>query len=324
VVNQENKQRAPAGTMCPTSLLRHGMVGRLARRNVPLSGMLGRRQLSSGASSAVAATALREHIDKSGVDQAFFHVNLSEVVRQYVRWCDQLPRVKPHYAVKCNNDPRVLATLADLGCDFDCASASEMDALLDIGVAPERIIYANPCKSHSQLRYARTHNVNFTVFDSEDELHKIKQGMPEARLLLRIRPDDSRSVCKFGMKYGADVETELHPLLTTAAELGLNVEGVSFHVGSGCYAAEAFGDAVTLARQAFDMAADLGLQFSVLDIGGGFPGAQVESDDEDNSSLVSAAGESDGSALSDDGAAVRQGGAPSFEAIAKVTREALD
>ena len=50
------------------------MVGRLARRNVPLSGMLGRRQLSTGVSSAVAATALREHIDKSGADQAFFHV----------------------------------------------------------------------------------------------------------------------------------------------------------------------------------------------------------------------------------------------------------
>ena len=146
----------------------------------PLSGILGRRQLSTGASSAVAATALREHIDKSGVDQAFFHVNLSEVVRQYVRWCDQLPRVKPHYAVKCNNDPRVLATLADLGCDFDCASASEMDALLDIGVAPERIIYANPCKSHSQLRYARTHNVNFTVFDSEDELVDLCNDCPFA------------------------------------------------------------------------------------------------------------------------------------------------
>ena len=33
----------------------------------------------------------------------------------------------------------ILATLADLGCNFDCASAAEMDALLQIGVAPERI-----------------------------------------------------------------------------------------------------------------------------------------------------------------------------------------
>lgn len=295
-------------------------AGLLRRRGVAAAAsapLLGRaRQASTAANTAIAVTALREHIDKSGAEQAFFHVNLSEVVRQYTRWCEQMPRVKPHYAVKCNNDPRVLATLADLGCNFDCASAAEMEALLQIGVAPERIIYANPCKSHGQLRYAQAHGVTFTVFDSEDELHKIKEIMPEARLLVRIRPDDSRSVCKFGMKFGADVDSELRPLLGTATELGLNVEGVSFHVGSGCYAAEAFGDAVVLAREAFDIAADLDYNFSVLDIGGGFPGAQVE---DGSSEPVE-----DSAADPADGEMVRQGGAPSFEAIAKVTRAALD
>jgi ornithine decarboxylase len=294
----------------------HG-AGLLRRRGLAAAALPGRtRPASTAAGTAVAVTALREHIDKSGAEQAFFHVNLSEVVRQHTRWCEQMPRVKPHYAVKCNNDPRVLATLADLGCNFDCASAAEMEALLQIGVAPERIIYANPCKSHGQLRYAQAHGVTFTVFDSEDELHKIKDIMPEARLLVRIRPDDSRSVCKFGMKYGADVESELRPLLGTAAELGLNVEGVSFHVGSGCYAAEAFGDAVVLAREAFDIAADLDCNFSVLDIGGGFPGAQIE--DGGHESVQDCA------AALPDGEMVRQGGAPSFEAIAKVTRAALD
>lgn len=301
-----------------TGVLRHpAPLARAARRHTALAGvLLGRRHASTG-TGAIAVTALREHIDKSGAEQAFFHVNLSEVVRQYTRWCEEMPRVKPHYAVKCNNDPRVLATLADLGCNFDCASAGEMEALLQIGVVPERIIYANPCKSHGQLRYAQAHGVTFTVFDSEDELRKIKDIMPEARLLVRIRPDDSRSVCKFGMKYGADVESELRPLLATATELGLNVEGVSFHVGSGCYAAEAFGDAVVLAREAFDMAAELDYNFSVLDIGGGFPGAQIDVGGSD-------AAQNNGVASQADGEMVRQGGAPSFEAIAKVTRQALD
>ena len=300
--------------MPPTSFLRLGLPGRRRAAQV-LGGALGRRQASTG--TAIAVTALREHIDKSGQEQAFFHVNLSEVVRQYTRWCEQMPRVKPHYAVKCNNDPRVLATLASVGCNFDCASASEMEALLQIGVEPERIIYANPCKAYGQLGYARDHGVTFTVFDSQDELRKIKDVMPEAKLLVRIRPDDSRSVCKFGMKYGADVESELRPLLATATELGLNVEGVSFHVGSGCYSAESFGDAVVLAREAFNIAADLDYKFSVLDIGGGFPGAPVEDGGSESA---------EGSAvpLPEDGEMVRQGGAPSFEAIAKVTRKALD
>lgn len=302
-------------------MLGRGLLRANTRRGVTASGMTSRGISGVGPGPEVAVTAIREYIEKSGADNAFFHVNLSEIVRQYARWTKELPRVTPHYAVKCNNDSRILATLADLGCNFDCASAGEIDSLLSIGVGPERIVYANPCKAPSQLEYARAHDVKFTVFDSEDELYKIQKLLPDARLLLRIRPDDSRSVCKFGMKFGADVATELEPLLTTARELGLNVEGVSFHVGSGCYAAEAFGDAVALGKEAFGMAADLGWDFSVLDIGGGFPGAQPLLDAPSPSS-AGVTQLQDDDYNSDD--FIRQGGAPSFEAIAAVTRVALD
>jgi diaminopimelate decarboxylase len=46
----------------------------------------------------------------------------------------------------------------------------------------------------------------------------------------------------------------------------------SFHVGSGCYDAEAYGAAVMSARTVFDMAQEQGFHFDLLDIGGGFPG----------------------------------------------------
>ena len=46
----------------------------------------------------------------------------------------------------------------------------------------------------------------------------------------------------------------------------------SFHVGSGCISAAAYLLAVTSARNVFDLAATLGFQFDLLDIGGGFPG----------------------------------------------------
>lgn len=39
--------------------------------------------------------------------------------------------------------------------------------------------------------------------------------------------------CPLGLKYGCD-PTEAEKLLKTAADLGLAVMGVSFHVGSGC------------------------------------------------------------------------------------------
>ena len=48
----------------------------------------------------------------------------------------------------------------------------------------------------------------------------------------------------------------------------------SFHVGSGCYEATAFAQAVVSARDVFDMGKEAGYDFTLLDIGGGFPGQQ--------------------------------------------------
>lgn len=50
----------------------------------------------------------------------------------------------------------------------------------------------------------------------------------------------------------------------------------SFHVGSGCLDEHAFEDAVVRAREAFDIGQALGFDFSLLDVGGGFPGADVQ------------------------------------------------
>jgi ornithine decarboxylase len=54
-------------------------------------------------------------------------------------------------------------------------------------------------------------------------------------------------------------------LLELAKELDLEVIGISFHVGSGCFDAAAFRDAVLRARKAFDIAESLGFQFTFMD-----------------------------------------------------------
>ena len=57
--------------------------------------------------------------------------------------------------------------------------------------------------------------------------------------------------------------------LTHADMLGPSAPNLYLYVGSGCYAAEAYSDAVSLSRAAFDMGADQGFAFNMLDIGGG-------------------------------------------------------
>jgi len=208
---------------------------------------------------------------REDMDDPFFVCDLGDIVKKWKRFHQRLPRVEPFYAVKCNPDPTVLKLLASLGASFDCASKAEIKLILDLGVAPERIIFANPCKQTSFIKYAKANQVKMMTFDNEPELHKIKQHHPNAELVLRIKVDDSKSLCKFGIKFGA-CPSHAKGLLEVAKKLDLNVIGVSFHVGSGCYDASLFYEAVKSARVVFDQAADLGFKLHLLDVGGGFPG----------------------------------------------------
>lgn len=159
--------------------------------------------------------------------------------------------------------------LAGLGTGFDCASKAEIDQVLKLGVDPSRIIYAQPCKTKSYLRHAAKEGVRQMTFDNTDELYKIKQFSPNAELFLRILTDDSASLCRLSLKFGAGLEST-RDLLALAKRLDLNVVGVAFHVGSGASDPQAFLKAVSDARYVFDLAASIGYNLTTLDVGGGF------------------------------------------------------
>lgn len=97
------------------------------------------------------------------------------------------------------------------------------------------------------------------------------------RMVIRIRCDAEIAQCQLGNKFGCDPLTEAPGLLRAAYELGINVIGVSFHVGSGCGDPPAFRKAIKLSRQIFDYADSIGFNFNLLDIGGGFPGSHGSS-----------------------------------------------
>ncbi|KAL0632928.1 Ornithine decarboxylase [Maublancomyces gigas] len=206
---------------------------------------------------------------EAGGEDAFFVADLGEVYRQHMRWKINLPRVEPFYAVKCNGDEKVLRLLAALGTGFDCASKAEIQQVLNIGVNPSRIVFANPCKTASYIRYAAEQDVRNMTFDNAEELYKVKKFFPHARLFLRILTDDSKSLCRLSLKFGAPLDSTRH-LLELAKELRLNVVGVSFHVGSGSYDPTAFATAVRDARLVFDEAAAVGYDLRTLDVGGGY------------------------------------------------------
>lgn len=204
-------------------------------------------------------------------EEAFYIIDLGCVLKKYQQWVRCLPRVKPFYAVKCNPNNAIVKTLASVGVNFDCASKAEIQQILGMGVSASRIIYANPTKMKNHIVYAKGSGVDLMTFDNIFELQKISECYPEARLVLRIITDDSQSVCKFSTKFGAPMD-HVPAILAEAQRLNLNVVGISFHVGSGCMSTTSFIAAIRSAHSVFQMAPTYGFSFTLLDLGGGWPG----------------------------------------------------
>ncbi|XP_054711570.1 LOW QUALITY PROTEIN: ornithine decarboxylase-like [Uloborus diversus] len=216
--------------------------------------------------------AMKCFINKAGNDLPFYVADLSDVVFKYRYWRYKLPNVEPFYAVKCNSDPMLLRLMVSLGMHFDCASKGEIQAVLSAGAQPSDIIYAHPFKSNSFLRYAASENIDLMTFDCDQELVKIKRVFPQARLVIRIQIPDVPAGFPLSNKFGCELKHS-EQLLQFAKRLGLNVVGVSFHVGSLCEQPSAFAKAIGMAREVFNTAKTLGFNFDLLDLGGGFPGA---------------------------------------------------
>lgn len=184
--------------------------------------------------------------------------------------------MEPHYAIKSCPNEVIIELLARLGCGFDCASKGEILQVMKHNVRPERIIYANPVKQNDYITFAGQEGVHDMTFDCEEELHKIKQHHPNANMILRIKTDDSHSVCKFSTKFGCSVK-EATDLIKVAKDLEIKVVGVSFHVGSKCLDSESYVKAIKDARDVFNVGKKYGMNMYLLDIGGGFPGSEGES-----------------------------------------------
>lgn len=209
---------------------------------------------------------------------SFYIVHLQKVVSQYERWQLNLPNVLPHYAVKSNPDPRVIQTLFSLGANFDCASMKEIQDVLSITNDPNRIIFAHPFKVPHHLEYAASVGVDRMTADNVSELEKIRAFHKNAKVQIRLKPDDSNSLCKFSAKFGASVE-ESFEMLTYAKKHSVEIVGTSFHVGSSCQSSSAFSTVLDDCAQVFAKGIEMGIPMNVLNIGGGFPGANAVSGD---------------------------------------------
>lgn len=163
--------------------------------------------------------------------------------------------------MKCNNNNYVLETLKNNGFGFDCASKKEIEcSIKTLKMDPDKIIYANPVKSESDIFYAKNLGVKLFTLDSNEELRKLNNS----DFLLRFAVNDDNSKCKLNSKFGMNYNDTLKFISDNSNIDGF--KGFAFHVGSNCMSYESYFNALNLSTEYLKLLK----KDCIIDIGGGF------------------------------------------------------
>jgi diaminopimelate decarboxylase len=155
-----------------------------------------------------------------------------------------------HYAIKANPMPALVQHLSAIVDGLDVASAQEMTNALDTGISPERVSFAGPGKTESEIRRAVAAGITVTAESEVQYDFAVRAGASlgiEPRLAIRINPafELKASGMKMGggpKPFGID-EAKVPALLDRMRADGVSLVGLHIFGGSQNLHAEAIVDA---------------------------------------------------------------------------------
>jgi diaminopimelate decarboxylase len=209
----------------------------------------------------------------------FYCYSAATLTRHYTVFSEHFLGAKICYAVKANGNLAILKILAKLGCGADVVSEGEIRLALAAGMLPENIVFSGVGKTRTEMGFALDKDIFQFNVESEPELHQLnevaKSKGKKARIAIRINPDvDPKTHEKIATghgatKFGVPME-EAMPLYRVATKLpGIEVQGVSVHIGSQLTTLEPFAAAFSQLRSFLgDLKAE-NIRVWTIDLGGG-------------------------------------------------------
>jgi ornithine decarboxylase len=197
-------------------------------------------------------------------------MDLDRVAENYRALRGALPAAKIYYAVKANPAAPILRLLAGMGSCFDAASIQEINECLAAGAPASAISFGNTVKKPSAIAAAHGYGVPLYAFDSTEELQKIAQHAPGAKVYCRIAVNNMGAEWPLSKKFGTTLE-RARELMLEAPALGLVPHGLSFHVGSQQTGTAAYEMAIAQVAMLFTDLKAAGVELKMLNLGGGYP-----------------------------------------------------
>src|SRR3989344_2558883 len=160
----------------------------------------------------------------------FLIFDLDIIRKNYRKIKKSIKDVEIFYAVKANDNDRIIKTLISEGSSFEISSEGELSQLKRLNILPEKIICLNPIKSPDFLRSLHRYGTKIISFDSRQEVDKIAKYAPHSQLVLRLQVDNEGSDWPLTNKFGIQVP-EAIDLLKYAKEMNLNLSLISLGGG---------------------------------------------------------------------------------------------
>ena len=183
------------------------------------------------------------------------------------------------YSMKSNSNKALLALFASRGGGVDIVSGGELYRALNAGVDPAKIVFSGVGKSLRDLEYAMSSEILMFNVESPQELLKLNQvalnSGKKARISIRVNPDvdpKTHPYISTGLKenkFGIGVEDALRQYEKAATLDGLDVMGVSCHIGSQLTQTSPFVDAFRKLKELIAQLERLNISIRYLDLGGG-------------------------------------------------------
>lgn len=183
------------------------------------------------------------------------------------------------YAVKANSHPHILKTLAQLNSGADVVSGGEIELAIKAGIPADKIVFSGVGKTREEMALALEHGIWQFNVESEPELRALSETATSksmtACIALRVNPDvrgDTHHKISTGQKeskFGIPM-AQARELYSSARALpGIEVQGVSIHIGSQLTDLAPFKEAFRRVCQFVEELRNDGHEISTLDLGGG-------------------------------------------------------
>jgi ornithine decarboxylase len=203
-------------------------------------------------------------------------LDLDVVRAKYEELRSAFPYARIQYSIKANPHDEVIALLRDLGSSFDASSRYEIDQLLRLGVAPDRICFGNTVKKKRDIAYAYDRGIRVFATDSMTDLDAISDAAPRSKAFFRILTDNLGADLPLSKRVGCQPDLA-RQLVKAAVRFGLEPYGLSFHPGSQQRDVGQWSSALTtVGQQMRSIREDIHVDLKMVNMGGGLPANYLE------------------------------------------------